>query len=460
MSTELVTWLATTELGMLPADVLAAIASELEVFVVPAGSKVTIEDTPATKLYILEAGRAERYRRQRAGLMWASGLLPGAVVNLSALQRSQPTDSRVVAVTECRFQTLAAPKWQALVARYPQISAAYTARLAGKLEQLEGEIAYERDRQAALRTYLVPQAKRGIIGESRYAVKLRQQIRAAAADDLAVLISGEPGLEKDNIAALIHFGSPRRQQPIISLNSGLLTANGAELFGRVGGKPGLLEWLGEGTLVLNDVQELPPELVPQIETLITEGNYTPLAREGQNSLPPRPSSARIILISESAQPTFNKAIEHQIKVPALRVRKTDLAAQINYYLNIICRQKKLSKPQITPEALRRLQAYDFPGNLQELKGMVERALLQSQGNKVLGEEVFWAQAAKKQQFRLNLLNAYPGLRRFLKSDWYPDRINYGFTAWVFPIVVLILLPPLKIANIILPSIYFGRGGGR
>jgi transcriptional regulator with AAA-type ATPase domain/NAD-dependent dihydropyrimidine dehydrogenase PreA subunit len=439
MSTELANWLeSATELGMLPHDILESIASELEVLVVPAGAKVTIEDTPVTQLYILESGQAERYRRQRAGLMWATGLLPGAVVNLSALQSARPTDSRIVTLTACQFQTIAADRWQELVAKYPQITAAYAERLASKLEQLEGEIVYDRDRQAALRPYIVPQAKRGIIGDSRYAIKLRQQIRAAASDDRSVLISGEPGLEKDNIAALIHFGSQRRHQPIISLKSGLITANGAELFGRIGGKPGLLEWLGEGTLILNDVQELPRELIPQIDRLLTTGKYTPIAREGQTPIADRSSNARLILISESTQPTFNKSIAHQIKVPGLRVRKADLEAQLKYYINIICRQKKLAQPQVTPEAIRRLQAYDFPGNLQELKGMVERALVQAQGSKVLGEEVFWVQAAKKQLFRLNLLNAYPWLRQFLKSDWYPDRINYGFTAWVFPIIVLIL----------------------
>jgi transcriptional regulator with AAA-type ATPase domain/NAD-dependent dihydropyrimidine dehydrogenase PreA subunit len=439
MSTELVNWLASaTELGMLPREVLVSIARELAILSVPAGCRVTIEDTPVTKLYILESGQAERYYRQRAGLMWATGLLPGAVVNLSALQRSQPTDSRIVTLTECQFQTIATEKWQDLVARYPQITAAYAQRLADKLEQLEGEIAYERDRQAALRTYLVPQAKRGTIGESRYAIKLRQQIRAASNDDRSVLISGEPGLEKDNIAALIHFGSKRRQQPVISLKSALITTNGAELFGRVDGKPGLLEWLGEGTLILNDIQELPRELLPQIEELLTTGKYTPIAREGQVALPPRLSNARAILISENAQPTFERAISHQIKVPGLRVRKADIEAHVNYYLNIICRQKKLAKPQVTPEAIRRLQAYDFPGNLKELAGMVDRALLQAQGSNVLTEEVFWVQAPKKQLFRLNLLNAYPGLRQLLNSNWYPDRINYGFTAWVFPIVIAIL----------------------
>jgi transcriptional regulator with AAA-type ATPase domain/NAD-dependent dihydropyrimidine dehydrogenase PreA subunit len=435
----LVNWLGSaTELRMLPRNILEVIASELEILIVPSGCRLTIENTPVTKLYILESGQAERYRRQKSGLTWAIGLLPGAVVNLSALQQAQLTDSRIVTITACQFQTIAADRWQALVAKYPQINTAYTERLASKLVQLESEIAYEQDRQAALRTYLVPPAKRGIIGNSRYAVKLRQQIRTAANDDKSILISGEPGLEKDNIAALIHFGSKLRHQPIISLKSALITANGAELFGRVGGKPGLLEWLGAGTLILNDVQELPCELLPQIEELLTTGKYNSIASTGELLSLTRSSNARILLISENTQPTFRKVIEHQIKVPGLRIRKTDLEAQVNYYINIICRQKKLPKPQVTPEAIRRLQAYDFPSNLLELQSMVNRALVQAQGSNLLTEEVFWAQAAKKQLFRLNLLNAYPWLRQVLNSNWYPDLINYGFTAWVFPIVVMIL----------------------
>ena len=81
----LVNWLeSATELGMLPRDILESIASELVELVVPAGQKVTLEDTPVKNLYILESGQAERYRRKQPGLMWASGLLPGAIVNLSA----------------------------------------------------------------------------------------------------------------------------------------------------------------------------------------------------------------------------------------------------------------------------------------------------------------------------------------------------------------------------------------
>ncbi|MEO6863618.1 MAG: sigma 54-interacting transcriptional regulator, partial [Microcoleus sp.] len=379
MSTEtLVNWLEeSTELGILSRDILQAIALEMEMSTFPPGFRVVIEDTPVSNLYILESGQADRYRRKQPGLMWGSSLLPGAIVNLSALQRSQAADSRIIARTECKFWVISADRWRSLLERYPRITEAYAQRLAAKLEQLEAQIAYERERQNALRSYLVPQAKRGVIGNSRYAVKLRQQIRAASSDERSVLISGEPGLEKDNLAALIHFGSQRRNEPVIQIKSALLQANGAELFGRLGGKPGLLEWLGEGTLIFNDVQELPAQLCPQIQQLLTEGTYTLAVREGQIPPPPRSTNARIILISEIVQPKLDKLTQHKIKVPSLRVRKEDLEAQVNYYLKIFSRNKKLVKPQVTPEAIRRLQAYDFPGNLQELQGMVDRALVQA-----------------------------------------------------------------------------------
>ncbi|MEG4804994.1 sigma 54-interacting transcriptional regulator [Microcoleus sp. ARI1-B5] len=440
MSTEtLVNWLEeSTELGILPREILQDLAREMQATTFPPGFRVVIEDAPVTNLYILERGQADRYRRKQPGLMWASSLLPGAIANLSALQRSQPADSRIVTRTECQFWVISADRWRSLLERYPRITEAYAQRLAAKLEQLEAEIAYERERQNALRSYLVTRAKRGVIGNSRYAVKLRQQIRAASSDSRSVLISGEPGLQKDNLAALIHFGSSRRSEPIIQIKSALLQTNGAELFGRLGGKPGLLEWLGEGTLILNDVQELPAQLCPKIQQLLTDGTYTPVVREGQIPPPPRSSNARIILISEIVQPLLDNLTQHKIKVPSLRVRKADLEAQVNYYLNLICRQKKLVKPQVTPEAIRRLQTYDFPGNLQELQGMVDRALVQAQGNQVLTEEVFWAQAAKQQKFRLNLFKIYPKFRQFLRSDWYPERVNYWFTTWVFAVVVITL----------------------
>ncbi len=130
---------------------------------------------------------------------------------------------------------------------------------------------------------------------------------------------------------------------------------------------------------------------------------------------------------------------HIIRVPPLRVRKADISSQVEYYLSLFCRGRGIPKPTVAPEALRRLQGYDFPGNLTELESLVKRAILQADGAPELTEEVFWSVSTKTKRFRVNLLNLYPKLRQFLRSPWYPDRINYGFTLGAFAIVVAMLM---------------------
>lgn len=106
--------------------------------------------------------------------------------------------------------------------------------LAQELADVSSQLSFERERQTVLRPYLVTKAKRGIVGRSRYAVRLRQEIKKVTNSRESVLIFGEPGLEKDNLAALIHYGSCDRREPIIKVNCGKLQASGAELFGREG----------------------------------------------------------------------------------------------------------------------------------------------------------------------------------------------------------------------------------
>lgn len=105
------------------------------------------------------------------------------------------------------------------------------------------------------------------------------------------MIFGEPGLEKDNLAALIHYGSCDRREPIIKVNCGKLQASGAELFGREGGKYGLIEALGKGTLIFNNIQELPPELHQPLCQLLAEQIYFPVQRS-ENTTPQQKKMSR------------------------------------------------------------------------------------------------------------------------------------------------------------------------
>ncbi|MFK8184921.1 MAG: sigma 54-interacting transcriptional regulator [Phormidesmis sp.] len=337
------------------------------------------------------------------------------------------------------------------------------ARATEQAEQAAKQLAYEKERQQALLPYRVTRVKRGVVGSSRYATRLRNDIRKAthleptenklvAARPEPLLLFGEPGLGKDNLAALIHFGSTNKAKPIIKVNCDEVRSQ--DLFGRYfphkSDQPGLLDWLEDGTLLLNNIQDLNPEIKPAILQLVETGHYQPVTREEDPPAPARQSKARILMISEKAMPAFTKCASQQIKVPPLRVRKADIEAQINYFVQLLCRNKGLCKQQITPAALRRLQSYDFPGNITELESMVERAISQAEGN-LLTEDIFWAAEKPSRRFRFDLLQGYPKLRQFLLSPWWPTRINYGFTLWFYPIVIAILFfgPQTRDQNIAL-----------
>ncbi len=440
-----------TLFGALPEEALVAIAQAIQVEQVQANRRLVLEDTLPSDLYILRSGRLEAYRTSPNSLANAVSCLPGTVLYLKELLLDRSAEQTVITLSDCELWRIPRSEFAALVDQYPVINLTFSQQLAEALEQVTSQLAFEQERQIALRPYLVPRVKRGVIGSSRYGVRLRQSIRKASGDRQSVLIFGEPGLGKDNAAALIHFGSRDRQQPMIQLNCDTIQSSGAELFGRAGGKPGLLEALGAGTLMLNNMQDFPAELEDKLIQLLREGTYTPIPRGDDPPPTVRRSPARIILTAERTLPNIERqnVLGHTIRVPPLRIRKADIESHVNYFISLFCRSKQLPKPAVAPEAIRRLQSYDFPGNVTELEGLVTRAILQSDGAPVLTEEIFWSASSKARRFRLNLLNTYPALRQFLRSDWWPDRINTFLVMPSFAIVVAILFlgPQTRDANV-------------
>jgi transcriptional regulator with AAA-type ATPase domain len=138
-----------------------------------------------------------------------------------------------------------------------------------------------------LAPHLLGRSRRGVVGSSRYADRLRQAVRDAAADPQAgpVLISGEPGLEKDNIAALIHFGSPRRRRLMIRVDASSLGDDGAPLFGSASsGEAGsLLDCLGDGALLIDNLDRADPALLPLLLELARSGRWRAPGATGARS---------------------------------------------------------------------------------------------------------------------------------------------------------------------------------
>ncbi len=287
-----------------------------------------------------------------------------------------------------------------------------------------------------LAPHLIGRARRGVVGSSRYARTLRREIREAAEDSQggAVLITGEPGLEKDNLAALIHFGSPARRRPLVRIDCALLRPDGAELFAAAaGGDPPLLECLEGGGLLLDQVDRADPALRPALLELARTGSW----RCPDDPTEPRRFTGRVFLTSESPLPGCRGSFR-QIRVPALRVRRQDLGEWLRYGVRQHARALGWKRaPAVEDSLVKRLQSHDFPGNLRELDELIERALRQcGEGPPaVLPQDVFWT-SRRARPARFELWRWKPWLRDWMRAPRLWNVLLYGLVSWIFVVVNL------------------------
>ena len=284
----------------------------------------------------------------------------------------------------------------------------------------------EQDRYERLAPYRVVKTRRGVLGSSRYACKLRQELREAAKDQARrpVLVMGEPGLEKDNLAALIHFGSADRRQPLVRIDGALLHADGSDLWGRPNrDEPSLLECIGNGTLLLDKLDKAPRALQPRLIALACE------------------HPGRVIVTSECAIPSLSNQ-GRLIRVPPLRLRRQDLREWLRFGVRVESRKQGWSRPpSLAPGIIKQLQRYDFPNNLRELEQVIYRALQQARR---LGEgglplelpdDVFWTDSVSRPR-RFELWRWRPDLRLQMRSPRLWNVLLFGLVSWLFVAVNL------------------------
>ena len=289
---------------------------------------------------------------------------------------------------------------------------------------------------------LVGRARRGVVGNSRYARSLREAVRQASQDPTArpVLISGEPGLEKDNLAALIHFGSPARQQLMLQLDGALLRPDGSELFGAASDdQPPLLQLLGDGALLIDKLDQVPAPLLPRLLQLARDGSWSPNGAPGEL----RRFGGRLFFTSEAAVPQVDRSCT-LIRVPPLRVRRQDLGEWLRYGVRQRSRKLGWTRPPVVPESVvKRLQSYDFPNNLRELETLIYRALQQMRRQEggtgawpaVLPEDVFWTEP-RQQRYRFDIWRWKPQLREWMRAPWLWNGLLFGLVSWLFVAVNL------------------------
>jgi transcriptional regulator with GAF, ATPase, and Fis domain len=236
----------------------------------------------------------------------------------------------------------------------------------------------------------------GIIGGNTGLRNVMEMVRQVAPLNNTVLILGETGTGKELIANAIHFSSPRRNGPFVTVNCGALPENliDSELFGHERGaftgavaeSRGRFERADGGTIFLDEIGELPPNA--QVRLLRVLQNRE-VERVGGKR--PIPVDIRVIaathrnLQSMVAEGSFREDLWYRLSgfpilVPPVRQRKEDVPALARHFVTVRSRDLGIgAPPSIAPGALQRLMAYDWPGNVRELENLVERELILHRG---------------------------------------------------------------------------------
>ena len=242
-----------------------------------------------------------------------------------------------------------------------------------------------------------------MIGNSDAMQKVFGMIEKAAQTNITVSIYGETGSGKEMIAKAIHYHSDRQKKPFVAINVAAIPRDliESELFGHEKGaftgavtrRIGKFEEADGGSLFLDEIGELDINLQAKLLRVLQEKEIT---RVGSNQAVP--VNARIIvathknLLEEVQKRTFREDLYYRlyglpIHLPPLRDRNGDILLLSKFFLDNFCKENKLNKKTLSPETQQKLLGYRFPGNVRELKSIMELAAVMSDSDNIEPENI-------------------------------------------------------------------------
>lgn len=231
-----------------------------------------------------------------------------------------------------------------------------------------------------------------ILGENRQMQNLREQITIAAkADKTTVLIRGESGTGKELVARQIHLQSPRSDKPFIDINAAAVSGAllESELFGHEKGaftdaqrqKKGLFELANNGTIFLDEIGDLDMSLQVKLLRVLQERKFRRVGGTSDIHVAARVISATNANLEKNIEEgklradLFYRLNIFSIKIPPLRERKDDIILLAKNFLEEFRKEFSKNISGFTEETVKMLESYDYPGNVRELRNIIERAIL-------------------------------------------------------------------------------------
>ncbi|NPA39177.1 MAG: sigma-54-dependent Fis family transcriptional regulator [Thermodesulfobacteria bacterium] len=241
------------------------------------------------------------------------------------------------------------------------------------------------------------------IGTSKITKEVIEQIKIASASDVTVLITGESGTGKSLVAEIIHKLSPRNKFPFVKINCSAIpdTLIEAELFGYEKGaftgaikrKPGKFELANKGTVFLDEVGDASPQFQAKLLSVIEEKTIETIGGTSKKELNIRFIAAtnknlkKLIEQGVFRQDLYYRLNVFSIHLPPLRERKEDIPLLASHFVNLF--SKKFNKPikNISSKVMELFFKYPWPGNIRELRNVIERAVVLSKGQTITLESL-------------------------------------------------------------------------
>ena len=245
-----------------------------------------------------------------------------------------------------------------------------------------------------------------IIGKSKALMDVLETIKRISKTNASVLVTGESGTGKELIAEALHKNSPRAKKPFVKVNLGGIsqTLFESEMFGHKKGaftdasadRVGRFEMADKGTIFLDEIGDLDLSCQVKLLRVLQEQTFEVLGDSRPRKVDIRVVSATNVDLAQRVQErTFREDLFYRINLitvhlPALRERKEDIPLLVRHFSDKLCQANCLQAVDFTQAAMDYLQRLPFPGNIRELKNLVERTLLVS-GKELLDVDDFKAQ---------------------------------------------------------------------
>ena len=425
------------------------VASRLFVEEIPKGLFITKKDLPVACLYIIKKGHVQAIEVNVEGAEILLADYDGEdYFGEMSLLTGEPSGVTTKAVEDTEVLVLYKMHFDEVLRDNPSINRHFISILSNRIRKVNEQIEEARDKEIAFNRFLRQEQEfrfSQLVGSSKKMRSILKIVTKASTDSHPILIQGERGTGKELIARTIHYQGKRKEEPFIVINCESLEreAWGSELVGYEKGafatatarRLGYLELADKGTLLLKNVDRLSFDTQRLLAGFMERKQFQRLGgREILSADVQIIATTQVDLTEMAKQGRFFRRLLDQFKgndieIPPLRERKRDIPELVEHFTEKMSRQMGKPVPKVSTDAMNLFLTYHYPGNVEELEGVVERATVLTEGDTIPPDQVYLGLPSIEGRGKYNLLRNKL-VWGYFQSSVYPFLVR-SFTVLVF-----------------------------